>query len=146
MRIKPSAVIGSLLVALLLSACASTTPTSVAIPETQPGDQLQSEYMHGQWCTDREETAQRNQDANYSAMTNLSMQFWQLTSAGEWQISSSGWMFQGHGSWKLEGRDELLLKESGTKEKRYQAKFENEGNDLVLKSEAGDFLVMERCD
>ena len=144
MQIKLFAVIGSILIALMLSACASA-PT-VAVPNTQPGDQLQSDYMHGKWCTNREDTAQRNQDANFSAMTNLSKQFWQLTSTGDWQISSSGWMFHGHGSWKLEGHDSLVLGRAGAKEKRYQAWFANDGNDLVLQAEGGDFLVMERCD
>lgn len=144
MRIKKFADIGSILIALMLSACASAP--GVAVPDTKPGDQLQNDYMHGKWCTNREDTAQRNRDANFSAMTNLSKQFWQFTSTGEWQVSSSGWVFQSHGSWKLEGRDNLLLGRSGGKLKRYQAQFANEGNDLVLQAEGGDFLVMERCD
>jgi hypothetical protein len=144
MQLKLFAVLGSILIALMLSACASA-PT-VAVPNTQPGDQLQSDYMHGQWCTNRGETSQRNQDANFSAMTNVTKQFWQFTSTGEWQVSSSGWMFQSNGSWKLEGRDSLLLAKHGAEPVPYRAQFVNNGNDLVLQSKEGDFLVMERCD
>jgi hypothetical protein len=107
---------------------------------------LRDEYMAGEWCTNREQTAQRNKDANFSALTNVSQQFWRFDAGGEWGISSSGWIFERHGSWRLAGRDELLLDRDGGDSKRYRALFENSGKDLVLQAEAGDFLVMTRCE
>jgi hypothetical protein len=102
--------------------------------------------MVGQWCTNREETSKRNKDANFSALTNLTQQFWRLADGGEWGVSNSGWIFERHGSWRLEGRDSLLLAKDGSDATRYRAQFVNDGKDMVLQAEAGDFLVMQRCD
>jgi hypothetical protein len=146
MRTHAFARFGLLLAILMLGACSSTPKEAVSVPNTQPGDQLQAEYMVGQWCTNREETSQRNKDANFSALTNLSQQYWRLDDEGEWGMAGSGWYFKRHGSWRLEGRDSLLLARDGGEVKRYRAQFINDGSDLVLQSESGDFLVMERCD
>jgi hypothetical protein len=144
MRIQSFAAIGYLLIAILLGACAS--PPVVMAPDTRAGDQLLDKYIPGKWCTNREETAQRNKDAGFSALTNVSKQFWRFGSKGEWGTSISGWLFEHHGSWRLQGLDTLLLSKTGAEPTRYQARFINDGADLSLQRDSGEFLVMSRCD
>ena len=146
MRTHAPAFIGLLLALSMLGACSSAPKVAVSVPDTLPGDQLKAEYMLGKWCTDREETSQRNKDANFSALTNLSQQYWLLQDDGEWGMASSGWYFKRHGSWRLEGRDTLLLARDGGEAVRYRAQFVNDGTDMVLEADGGDFLVMQRCD
>jgi len=146
MRTHALATSALLLAIFLLGACSSAPKDAVVVPNTQPGDQLQAEYMVGQWCTNREETSQRNKDANFSALTNLSQQYWRLDDDGEWGMAGSGWYFNRHGSWRLEERDSLLLTRDGGDTVRYRAQFINDGGDMVLQAEDGDFLVMQRCD
>ena len=145
MQNKSTALPGALLSLMLLAGCAGSTG-GVSAPETLPGDQLQSVWLHGKWCTNREETAQRNKDANFSAMTNLRKQYWYLRDNGAWQMSDSGFLYSDHGSWKIDGKNSLLLSKGDGEPHRYRATFANEGEDLVLQSESReDFLVMERC-
>ena len=73
---------GYLLIAVTLGACASGP--SVVVPDTHPGDQIQREYLIGEWCTNREETATSNQDAGFSGILNVSQVFWRFEAEGEW--------------------------------------------------------------
>ena len=131
--------------ALTLNACSTKNP-SVVVPDTQPGDQLLAAYMIGDWCTNREETSNANRAAGLSALINVSPEFWRFAEDGNWDISNSGFLFDSHGSWKLEGRDTLLLAKEGTTPKKYQAQFKNDGADLYLKDDEGQFLVIAHCD
>jgi len=131
--------------ALILGACSSNKPT-VVVPATQPGDQLLASYMVGDWCTNREQTSNANRAAGLSALINVSPEFWRFTEDGNWDISNSGFVFVSHGSWKLEGLDMLLLAKEGTTPKKYQAQFKNDGADLYLIDDEGQFLVIAHCD
>jgi hypothetical protein len=135
----------ALLLATLLAGC-SSTENLVLAPDTQPGDQLKDEYMPGKWCTDRELTSQANKDAGFSALTNVTQQFWRFGDEGEWDTSISGWLFESHGSWKLEGLDTLKLESKASKPLSYQARFEDGGVSLYLKDDEGKFLVVSRCE
>ena len=130
--------------ALTLNACSTRNP--VAVPDTQPGDQLLDAYLVGDWCTNREETSNANREAGHSALINVSPEFWRFAEDGSWDISNSGFLFESHGSWKLEGRDTLLLAKEGTTPNKYQAQFKNNGVDLYLKDDKGQFLVIDHCD
>lgn len=130
--------------ALALNACSSRN--TVVVPDTQPGDQLLNAYLLGDWCTNREETSNANRAAGHSALINVSPEFWRFAEDGGWDISNSGFLFESHGSWKLEGRDRLLLAKEGTSPKTYQAQFKNNGADLYLKDDKGQFLVIAHCD
>ena len=137
-------------IALLVSACASSKPMQA--PDTQPGDQLKAEYMVGSWCTNRELTAKANQEVGHSALTNVKPLFWNFKQDGTWQISDSGWLFESHGSWKLNGLNTFVLKASKGKTRNFEANFKNEGADLYLQEEAEEegetrkFLVLSGCE
>ena len=133
-----------LLLAMLLSACSSNN--LVMAPDTQTGEQLKPEYMVGKWCTNRELTAQSNKDAGFSALTNLAQHYWLFNKKGEWQDSVSGWLYAKIGKWRLEGLDSLILERSGATAVPRQATFKNDGQDLYLVEEDGEFLVLSRCD
>lgn len=130
------------LLSALVSACASTP--IVEVPETQPGDQLKSEFMVGNWCTNRELTADTNREAGHSQMTNVSPRRWNFKDGGQWQVSDTGWLYENHGKWKLEGRNVLVLKGKG-EPKKYEASFRNGGYDLFLEDEEEKFLVLSAC-
>jgi len=115
-------------------------------PDTMPGEQLKPEYMTGKWCTNRDLTAQANQDAGLSALANISRQYWNLRETGTWQISETGWMYSNYGTWQLEGLNSLLINKPPADPFRYQANFKNEGQDLYLQDKDKKFLVLTRCD
>jgi hypothetical protein len=131
--------------ALALGACSSKNPIAIVVPDTQPGDQLLTAYMVGDWCTNRQETSAANRAAGLSAMINVSPMFWRFTESGDWENSNSGFLFGRYGTWKLEGRDTLLLARDGTPPVQYQAQFKNNGVDLYLKDDKGQFLVLDHC-
>ncbi len=68
---------------LLISACA-TDEVRLA-PNTQAGDQLESGYLVGKWCTNRELTSTTNSQAGHSAVLNLGQKFWNFKEDGNWQ-------------------------------------------------------------
>ena len=144
MRNPAIVVSGYLLLAILLGAC--TTTNTVIVPDTQAGDQLKSEYMIGEWCTNREETAQANKDAGFSPLTNITKVFWRFTEDGKWSVSRSGFLFDSHGTWKLEGLDMLMLAKFDQSAKPFKAQFRNGGVDLFLTDEEDQFLVLSECD
>jgi hypothetical protein len=133
-----------LIFALLVSACA--TKSMVEVPDTQPGDRLKPEYMVGNWCTNRELTGETNREAGHSQLTNISPRFWNFKQGGDWQVSASGWMYESHGSWKLGGRNMMVLKSEKGALERYQANFKNGGVDLFLEDDDGKFLVLSGCE
>lgn len=142
---KPAiAVSGYLLLAFLMSACSTTN--TVIVPDTEPGDQLKSEYLIGEWCTNREETAQNNKDAGFSPLTNLSKVFWRFSDNGKWGVSRSGFLFDSHGTWRLEGRDMLMLAKFDQSPKPFKAQFKDGGTNLFLIDEKDQFLVLMLCD
>ena len=130
--------------ALTLNACSSRN--SVVVPDTQPGDQLLDAYMIGDWCTNREETSNANRAAGLSALINVSPEFWRFSEDGSWDTSNSGFLFESHGSWKLDGLDTLLLAKEGMAPNKYHAQFRNNGADLYLTDEKDQFLVIAHCD
>ena len=138
------AALGIFLLAALQSAC--TTHNKVIVPDTEPGDQLKSEYMIGEWCTNREETADQNKAAGFSPLTNVTKVFWRFSEDGEWSASNSGFIFEGLGSWSLEGRDSLQLARENQQPNSYQAQFKNGGTDLFLVDDKGQYLVLSQCD
>ena len=142
---QPLTVFGYLLIATMLSAC-SSTPT-VMVPVTQPGDQIQNEYVLGKWCTNRDETANSNRAAGFSGMLNVSPVFWRFGSEGQWDASTSGFMYQPLGRWQLDGLDSLILTRNGSEPKSYRARFKDgeEGPDLYLTDHKGQFTVLSRC-
>ena len=144
MRKSTSAVIGFLILAAVQSAC--STHNTVIVPDTEPGDQLKSEYMVGDWCTNRQETADQNKAAGFSPLTNITKVFWRFSEDGEWRASSSGFIFEGQGNWSLEGLDTLNLARYDLQPKSYQAQFRNGGTDLFLIDEKEHYLVLTLCD
>jgi hypothetical protein len=142
---QPLALSRYLLIAIMLTACASD-PIPV-VPETQPGDQLQDEYMLGKWCTNRGETASSNQAAGFSGLLNVSPVFWRFGAEGKWDASTSGFMYQQIGGWKILGLNDLKLSRNGVEPKTYQANFKSgeKGPDLYLTDDKGQFTVLSRC-
>jgi hypothetical protein len=104
----------------LISACASNE--AVIAPEIQTGDPLKHEYLVGKWCTNRELTSVANSDAGFSALLNVSKEFWKFTDDNKWQSAEQGNAVS------------------------YHARFENSGVDLYLKDDKGQFLILSRCD
>jgi len=127
--------------ALLLSACA--TEKLMEAPDTLPGEQLKADYMVGNWCTNRELTAQTNKDAGHSALTNVSQQYWNLKQDGIWQVSVSGSFYEDHGQWRLKGLSTIVLERSQGKPRDYQANFKDA--DLYLEDDEGKFLILSEC-
>ncbi len=143
---QPLTVFGYLLIATMLGACATTTST-VVVPDTQPGDQIQVEYLLDKWCTNRDETAESNQAAGFSGLLNVSPVFWRFGSENQWGASTSGFIYQPLGRWQLDGLDSLILTRNGMEPKSYQASFKSgeEGPDLYLVDDKGQFIVLSRC-
>jgi len=143
---QPLTVFGYLLIAAMLGACATTTST-VVVPDTQPGDQIQVEHLLDKWCTNRDETAESNQAAGFSGLLNISPVFWRFGPEGQWDASTSGFVYQPLGSWKIVGLDNLELSRNGREPKSYQVRFKNneEGPDLYLTDDKGQFTVLARC-
>ena len=146
MHTQLSTLIGYLLIAIALGACASGP--SVIVPDTKPGDQVLHEYVIGEWCTNREETATSNQEAGFSGILNVRPVFWRFEAEGEWENSTSGFLFEPHGSWKLEGLDQLLLSKKNQPPNTYTIHFTNNGDgaDLYMIDEKDQFTVLSRCD
>jgi hypothetical protein len=142
MRKQPHVVIGYFLLACLLSACASGP--IIMVPDTQPSDQIKDEYLIGEWCTNREETATSNQEAGFSGILNVRPVFWRLRSEGQWDISVSGFLYEPYGSWQVDGLNTLLLGKKSMQGKPYQMQFKN--GDLYLTDDKGQFTVLSRCD
>jgi hypothetical protein len=142
----PLAVCGYLLIAALLGACASNTTTTV-VPDTLPGDQILDDYLFGNWCTNREQTATSNQEAGFSGLLNVSPVFWRFGAEGEWEASTSGFMYQPIGKWQIVGLNNLELSRNGVEPQSYSANFKNdgEGPDLYLTDKKGQFTVLSRC-
>ena len=142
---QPLAVFGYLLIAAMLGACASNS--SVMVPETKPGDQIGVAHLIGEWCTNRNQTAESNQAAGFSGLLNISPVYWRFDSEGEWAGSTSGFMYQPIGLWQLDGLDSLILTRKGTEPISYRVSFKNseEGPDLYLVDDKGQFRVLARC-
>ena len=142
---QATAAIGYLISAFLLVSCASAPVKSV--PDTLPGDRLLDEYMLGKWCTNREMTAETNQDAGFSGLLNVSPVFWRFGENGQWDASTSGFMYNHIGSWEIVEPDNLKLSGDGLQPRTYQARFENdeEGPNLFLVDSEGQFTVLSRC-
>ena len=134
----------SLLLAIALSSCMSSSPL-VVVPDTGPGDQILGDYMIGKWCTNREETAKTNQEAGFSAMLNIRPVFWRFRSEGQWDISNSGYLFEPFGQWQIDGLNNLLLGKKGGTPKRYHAQFKNGGANLFLTDEESHYTVLSHC-
>jgi hypothetical protein len=132
--------------ALAIGACSGKSTNAVVVPDTQPGDQLLAAYLIGDWCTNRQETSAANRAAGLSSLVNVSPVFWHFAEDGAWGVSNSGFLFDTYGTWKLEGRDTLLLAKEATTPKQYQAQFKNGGTDLYLKDDKEQFLVLAHCD
>lgn len=128
----------------LIAACASDE--GVIVPNIQAGSPLKDEYMVGKWCTNRELTSDANSEAGFSALLNISPEFWKLTDDKKWQRAESGWIFETLGKWQLEGRDTLILTREQGDKISYQARLENSGLDLYLVDDEGQFLVVSRCE
>ena len=136
--------LASLLFSILVSACASNT-VEIEVPDTNPGDELKSEYLLGVWCGNRELTATTNREAGLSAMVNASPVFWKFKEDGVWQNSPSGWMHLNHGTWKFKESDHIVLDPKRGIPTTYQASFKNSGTDLYLEETDG-FRVVSRCE
>lgn len=134
----------SLWLSLLVSACATNT-VEIDVPDTNPGDELKSEYLLGIWCANRELTATTNREAGLSAMVNAAPVFWKFKEDGIWQDSPSGWMHLNHGTWKFKESDHIVLKPKKGPSTTYQASFKNTGLDLYLEETDG-FRVLSRCE
>ena len=130
--------------AVFLSACGSKNDT--VVPDTMPGDQLLDAYLYGEWCTNREETSNANRSIGLSALINVSPVFWNFAEDGTWSTSNSGFLFERHGTWKLDGLNTLLLAKDGMAPNSFQAQFKNNGADLYLIDEKEQFLVVAHCD
>lgn len=136
----------SLMLSILVTACATQDATvEIDVPDTNPGDELKSEYLLGVWCADRELTATINREAGLSAMINASPVFWKFKQGGIWQDSPSGWMHLNHGTWKLKESDHIVLDPENGTPTTYQASFKNFGTELYLEETEG-FRVLSRCD
>ena len=146
MHTQPSTLFGYLLIAMALGACASGP--SVIVPDTKPGEQVLHEYVIGEWCTNREETATSNQEAGFSGILNVRPVFWRFEAEGEWESSTSGFLFEPHGRWELEGLDQLLLSKKNQPPNTYTIHFTNNGDgaDLYMIDEKDQFTVLSRCD
>lgn len=131
--------------ALLVSACAAEK-NLVQAPDTRPGDQLKAEYMVGDWCTNRDLTAEANTEAGHSALANISTRFWRFKQDGDWQVSSSGTLYGSHGKWQLEGLNTMVLEKLKGKPRSFLANFKNDGADLYFEDEDGKFLVLSACE
>ena len=144
---QPKAVFCYLLFATMLAACAGN-PTIVVVPETVPGDQIQNEYLVGKWCTNRGQTATSNQAAGFSGLLNVRPVFWRFDTQGDWDTSTSGFLYESWGSWKIEGLDQLLLARKGVESDPYQVYFkkDDDGTNLYLVDDKGQFTVLARCD
>ena len=145
MKTKIFAAVFYLSLLSLISACASNEAVVMA-PDTQAGDQLKREYLVGEWCTNRELTSTANSEAGFSALLNISQEFWEFRESGSWHNSNTGWMFASYGKWQLKGRDRLILDRLQGDPVSYQARFENSGVDLYLKDDKDQFLVLSRCE
>ena len=143
---QPMAVFGYLLFAAMLAACASVPVAEV--PDTNPGEQIQNEYLVGKWCTNREQTATSNQAAGFSGLLNVRPVFWRFGSEGEWDISTSGFLYETYGSWQIDGLDKLLITKKNMEPKPFQVRFKNDEGvtDLYLIDDKGQFTVLSRCD
>ena len=146
MHTQPSTLFGYLLIAITLGACASGP--SVIVPDTKPGEQVLHEYVIGEWCTNREETATSNQEAGFSGILNVRPVFWRFEAEGEWESSTSGFLFEPHGRWQLEGLDQLLLSKKNQPPNTYTIHFTNNGDgaDLYMIDDKDQFTVLSRCD
>ncbi len=144
---QPLAVCAYLLSAVILTACASGAP-AIIVPETKPGDQLLDEYMIGEWCTNREETANSNQAAGFSGLLNVSPVFWRFAAEGQWDGSTSGFMYNPIGNWQIVDLNTLQLSRKGVEPRSYEANFKSgeTGADLYLTDDKGQFTVLSRCD
>jgi hypothetical protein len=145
MKNKIAASILYLSLAVMLAACASGGEAVLA-PNTQAGDQLKPEYLYGRWCTNRELTSEANTESGFSALLNLSKEFWEFRESGRWNNSETGWMFAHYGEWQLQDRDTVILDRLRGDPVSYQASFRNSGVDLYLTDEAGHYLVLSRCE
>ena len=143
---QPLTVFGYLLIATMLGACATTTST-VMVPETQPGDQIRDEYLLDKWCTNRGQTADSNLAAGFSGLLNVSPVFWRFNTENQWEASTSGFIYQPLGRWQLDGLDSLILTRNGREPKSYRVSFKSgeEGPDLYLVDDKGQFTVLSRC-
>jgi len=141
-------VLGYLLFAALLAACAGGPTVVVVVPDTAPGDQILNDYLVAKWCTNREQTAISNQAAGFSGLLNVRPVFWRFAAQGEWDISTSGFLYESWGSWKIEGLDELQIAKKGATPKIYQIYFinEEEGLNLYLVDDKGQFTVLSHCE
>ena len=135
----------SLLLSILVSACANRNTAEIEVPDTNPGDELKSEYLLGVWCGNRELTATTNREAGLSAMINAAPVFWKFKQDGIWQDSPSGWMHLNHGTWKFKESDHIVLDPDKGIPTTYQASFRNFGTDLYLEETEGH-LVLSRCE
>jgi hypothetical protein len=142
MRTRLLVLISYTLLAGMLAGCASG-PT-VTAPDTTPGDQIMEEYLIGEWCTNRDETANANQAAGLSGLLNVSPVFWRFGFGGVWDVSVSGFLFESHGSWRVDNPDKLLLGRKSMEPEVYSAQF-MDGN-LFLTDDKGQFTVLSRCD
>ena len=140
------AVFGYLLIATMLGACASNS-SPVMVPDTQPGDQIQKEHLLDKWCTNRGATADSNQAAGFSGLLNVRPVFWRFGAENQWEASTSGYMYTPLGRWQLDGLDSLILTRNGSEPKSYRVSFKSgeEGPDLHLVDDKGQFLVLSRC-
>jgi hypothetical protein len=145
---QPKAVFCYLLFATMLTACAGAPTVAVMVPETGPGDQIQNEYLVGKWCTNRGQTATSNQAAGFSGLLNVRPVFWRFDTQGKWDVSTSGFLFENWGSWEIDGLDKLLLARKGVARDPYQVYFkkDDDGTNLYLVDDKGQFTVLARCD
>ena len=143
---QAKAVFCYLLLTSTLVACASGS--TVLVPDTNPGDQIQNEYLVGKWCTNRGQTATSNQAAGFSGVLNVRPVFWRFGAQGEWDISTSGFLYENWGSWKIDGLDKLLLAKKGAEPFPYQIYFkkDEDGTNLYLVDDKGQFTVLSRCE
>jgi hypothetical protein len=144
---QPKAVFCYLLFAIMLAACAGAPTVALVVPETEPGDQIQNEYLVGKWCTNREQTATSNQAAGFSGLLNVRPVFWRFDTQGDWDVSTSGFLFESWGSWKIDGLDKLLLARKGVAPDQYQIYFkkDDDGTNLYLVDGKDQFTVLARC-
>lgn len=144
MNKKTSVTLLCLTFTLLLSACATSRLT--VAPDTARGDYLKDEYMVGNWCTDRELTSAKNQEAGHSGRTNTAPLYWNFLEGGSWQVSTSGWLYEGHGTWKLKpgARQTMVLERPEANPVQYQTSFKD--GSMYLEDKEGKFLVLSECD
>lgn len=143
MKNKIIASIVYLVLSSLIVACASNE--TVVTPDIQEGEPLKHEYLVSKWCTNRELTSVANSEAGFSALLNVSKEFYKFADDGNWQRAESGFIFSSIGEWQLQGRDTLVLTGKQGDSVSYQARFENSGVDLYLQDDKGQFLVLSRC-